>query len=303
LASVKDVDSGTDKVTKTSSTGEYRFTNLEVGEYLVLFIYNNYKYELTTYQKSDVVASLNSDVINMNMQIEGEERAVAISDALKITNSNIRNIDIGLCDSNKASMKLDKYISSVTVTYGNTVKTYDYEDVALAKVEIPAKELSNATVIVDYKIKVTNIGSIANYVKKIVDYIPKDMKFNSELNRDWYQSSNGDLYNSSLANTKLESGQSAEVTLTLTKKMTDSNTGIVNNNAEIYEVYNEEGILDTKSTAGNKVSGEKDMSAADLVISVKTGDAIAYTALIATMICITIGVSAYYIRKKVLRRM
>ena len=300
---VEDVDSKTEKITQTSSTGEYRFTNLEKGEYLVLFIYNNYKYELTQYQKTDVVASLNSDVINMYMNLNGEEKIVAISDTLKITNSNIRNIDIGLYDSNKSSMKLDKYISTVTVTYGNTVKTYNYEDTSLVKVEIPAKELANATVIVDYKIRVTNTGSIANYVKKIVDYVPKDMKFNSELNRDWYQSSNGDVYNSSLANTRLESGESAEVTLTLTKKMTDSNTGIVNNNAEIYEVYNEEGILDTNSTAGNKVNGEDDMSAADLVISVKTGDAIVYTALIATVICITIGVSTYYIRKKVLRRM
>ena len=132
--------------------------------------------------------------------------------------------------------------------------------------------------------------------------MPKDMKFNSELNRDWYQSTNGDLYNSSLANTKLESGQSAEMTLTLTKKMTDTNTGIVNNNAEIYEVYNEEGIADIDSTPANKVSSEDDMSAADVVISIKTGDAIVYTALISVVICIAIGVSAYYIRKKVLRK-
>ena len=300
---VKDVDSGTDKVTQTSSTGEYRFTNLEKGEYLVVFLYNTYKYELTQYKKENVNASVNSDVINLNMDIDGKEQKVAVSDTLRITNSNIRNIDIGLCETHKSSMNLDKYISTVTVTYGNTVKTYDYENSNLVKVEIPAKELANATVIVEYKIVVTNTGSVANYVKKIVDYIPDGMKFNSELNRDWYQSSNGDLYNSSLANTKLESGESAEVTLTLTKKMTDSNTGIVNNNAEIYEVYNEEGILDTDSTSGNKVNGENDMSSADLVISVKTGDAIMYTVLIATIISISIGVSAYYIRKKVLRKM
>ena len=38
-------------------------------------------------------------------------------------------------------------------------------------------------------------------------------------------------------------------------------------------------------------------------ISVKTGDAIIYTTLISTIICIAIGVSIYYIRKIVLRRM
>lgn len=300
---VKDIDSGNEKITTTSSSGEYIFTNLEDGEYLVVFVYNSAKYDLTQYKKTGVSQSTNSDVINVNMQIDGKETKVAVSDIIKLAGSNVRNIDIGLCESEKSDLRLDKYIRQITLTYGNTVKTYEYEDVKLAKVEIPAKELSNATVIVEYKIAVTNEGAIGNYVKKIVDYIPKDMKFNSELNRDWYQSSNGDIYNSSLANTKLESGETLEVTLTLTKKMTDDNVGIVNNNAEIYEVYNEEGILDIDSTPANKASGEDDMSAADVVISVKTGDAIMYTAIISTIICIAIGVSIYYIRKYVLRRM
>lgn len=300
---VKDIDSGVEKVTQTSSNGEYRFTNLEAGEYTVIFVYNYAKYDLTSYRVNGVQNSVNSDFINTNMNINGKEQTVAISDLIRIDKENARNIDIGLIESNKSDLKLDKYISKITLTYGNTVKTYDYEDVKLAKVEIPAKELSNATVIIDYKIVVTNEGAIANYVKKIVDYIPKDMKFNSELNRDWYESTNGDLYNSSLANTKLESGESKEVTLTLTRKMTDTNVGIVNNNAELYEVYNEEGITDIDSTPANKVNGEDDMSAADVVISVKTGDAVIYTAIISVIICTALGVSIYYIRKFVLRRM
>lgn len=299
---VKDVTTGAEKITRTLSTGEYTFTNLEEGEYLVIFVYNSAKYDLTQYKKSGVSDTTNSDVINIDMTIDGKETKVATSDTIKISNANARNIDIGLCESEKSDLRLDKYISAITVTYGNTVKTYSYENSKLAKVEIPAKELSNATVIIEYKIVVTNEGAIANYVRKVVDYMPKDMKFNSELNRDWYQSTNGDLYNSSLANTKLESGQSAEMALTLTKKMTDTNTGIVNNNAEIYEVYNEEGIADIDSTPANKVSSEDDMSAADVVISIKTGDAVVYTALISVVICIAIGVSAYYIRKKVLRK-
>ncbi len=300
---VKDVDSGLDKVTHTGSNGEYRFTNLEVGEYIVVFVYNSAKYDLTEYRAKGVENSVNSDFINTNMTINGKEQTVAISDLVRIIDENARNIDIGLIESNKSDLRLDKYISKITLTYGNTVKTYDYENIKLAKVEIPAKELSNATVIIDYKIVVTNEGAISNYVKKVVDYIPKDMRFNSELNRDWYQSTNGDLYNSSLANTKLESGQSAELTLTLTRKMTDKNVGIVNNNAELYEVYNEEGIMDIDSTPANKVNGEDDMSAADVVISVKTGDAIIYTAIISVIICTVLGISIYYIRKFVLRRM
>lgn len=296
----------TNKVIKTdatSSNGEYIFSGIDEGEYLVVFVYDTGLYKLAEYRKNNVSQSTNSDFINVTMDINGKEQTVAVSDTIKITNSNARNIDIGLIELDKSDMKLDKYISSVTVTYGNTVKTYSYNNLKVAKVEIPAKELKNATVIVDYKIVVTNEGSIANYVKKVVDYTPKDMKFNSELNKDWYAASNGDLYNSSLANTKIEAGQSKELTLTLTKKMTENNVGIVNNNAEIYEVYNEEGKKDIDSIAGNKVSGEDDMSAADLVISVKTGDAIIYTLIISSIICTIAAVSIYYIRKIVLRRM
>ncbi len=299
---VRDVDTNEEKITKTSSTGEYMFTNLEEGEYLVIFVYNTAKYELTQYRKAGVNQSVNSDFINIQMDIEGKERTVATSDTIVITNANARNIDIGLVNSNKSKLKLDKYVSAVTVTYGNTVKKYEYNNEKLVKAEIPAKEISKATVIIEYKIAVTNEGAIANYVKKIVDYIPSGMKFNSELNRDWYQSTNGDLYNSSLSNVKLESGETKEVTLTLTKQMTDSNVGIINNNAEIYEVYNEEGIADETSTAGNKVNGEDDMSAADVVIGIKTGDAIIYTIIISVSICTIIGISIYYIRKYVLRK-
>lgn len=299
---VRDIDTNEEKITKTSSTGEYMFTNLEEGEYLVIFVYNTAKYDLTQYRKAGVGQSVNSDFINIQMNIDDKERTVATSDTIVITNANARNIDIGLVNSNKSKLRLDKYVSAITVTYGNTVKKYEYNNEKLVKAEIPAKEISNATVIIEYKIAVTNEGAIANYVKKIVDYIPTGMKFNSELNRDWYQSTNGDLYNSSLSNVKLESGETKEVTLTLTKQMTDSNVGIINNNAEIYEVYNEEGIADETSTAGNKVNGEADMSAADVVIGVKTGDAITYTAIISVSICAIIGISIYYIRKYVLRK-
>lgn len=299
---VRDVDTNEEKITKTSSTGEYIFTNLEAGEYLVIFVYNTAKYDLTEYRKTGVSQSVNSDFINIQMDINGKTATVATSDTIVITNANARNIDLGLINSNKSKLRLDKYVSAVTLTYGNTVKRYEYNNEKLVKAEIPAKEISKATVIVEYKIAVTNEGAIANYVKKIVDYVPSGMKFNSELNRDWYQSSNGDLYNSSLSNVKLESGETKEVTLTLTKQMTDSNVGIINNNAEIYEVYNEAGIADKDSTAGNKVNGEDDMSAADVVIGIKTGDAIIYTIIISVSICVVIGISIYYIRKYVLRK-
>ena len=289
--------------TATNLKGEYVFSNVAEGEYVVVFLYESDKYIITEYRKAEVSQTTNSDAISFDMNVDGEEKTVGITDTIKITDTNARNIDIGIYEHERSDLRLDKYISAISLTYGNSVKNYEFDNAKVAKVEIPANSLSDATVIVEYKIVVKNQGVITNYVKKIVDYMPKDMKFNSELNRDWYQSSNGDLYNSSLANTALAPGESKEVTLTLTKKMSTENTGIVNNNAELYEVYNEEGIRDFDSTPANKVSGEDDMSAADLVVGVKTGDALIYTMIISIIICSTVGASIYAIRKTLLKKM
>ena len=146
----------------------------------------------------------------------------------------------------------------------------------------------------------TNEGAVEGYVKKIADYIPTGLKFNAELNRDWYSSQNGMLLNSSLANTKIAPGESKEVTLLLTMKVSEDNLGIINNSAEIYEAYNDLGLEDIDSTPGNKASNEDDMSSADVLITIRTGKTIMFIG-ITTVIVAIIGVGAYFIKKKVLR--
>lgn len=155
-------------------------------------------------------------------------------------------------------MKLEKMISRVVVQNSKTTRAVEYNDSTLAKVDLDSKQLSNTSVVVEYKIRVTNEGEVAGYIKKIQDYVSSDFKFSSELNKDWYQSGTN-LYNSSLANVKLEPGQSKEITLILTKQMTENNTGLVNNTVEIVESYNEQGLKDSDSTEGNRAKGEDDM--------------------------------------------
>jgi len=149
-------------------------------------------------------------------------------------------------------------------------------------------------------LKVSNQGAIAGYVKKIADYIPSQLKFNSELNKDWFSSDNGILFNTSLANTLIAPGESKEVTLILTKKLSENNLGLYHNEAEIYEAYNDLGVADIDSTPANKVASEDDFSSADVLISVKTGEAILFVGLSVSII-LTIGLAAYFIKKKVLR--
>ena len=243
---------------------------------------------------------MNSDAVDTQITLDGVKIPAAITEEIIINDNNIYNIDLGLVSNPKFDLKLEKTVSKITVQDGNGTKVYEYEDSKLAKKDLVAKEVANTSIIVEYKIKVTNEGAISGFVKKIADYMPTEMKFSSELNKDWYIAENGTLYNLSLANTMINPGESKVVTLTLTKKMTEDNLGLYHNEAEIYEAYNDLGIEDIDSKEGNKQSDEDDISSADVLITIKTGEVILFIGLSLTIIMI-IGTSAYFIKKKVIR--
>ena len=179
-------------------------------------------------------------------------------------------------------------------------KTDDYNFVKLAKTEIASKNLLGAKVTVEYTIKVRNIGDVSGYAKKIVDYMPEDMKFNSSLgeNSKWYTGTDGNLYTTALADYELVKGESRTIKLVLTKDMTENNTGIVNNLAEIYEDYNIYGITDRNSTVANKAQGENDLGSADMVILIKTGETLIYISVIITTILIA-TIAVLMVRKRI----
>ncbi len=285
---------------KTDEEGYYAFSKISEGKYLVVFGYDTEKYVPTVYQADGVQDSQNSDVEIINTVMEGTEQRVAATDTLEIINSSKSNIDLGLVEAKTFDLELSKTISKVTITNSEGTKTNEYDNVSLAKVEIAAKHLQNSTVVIEYKIKVKNNGELAGYVKNIVDYKPTDLTFNSSLNPEWYQEE-GNLHTTSLANTKLEAGEEKELTLVLTKTMTESNTGLVNNTAEISEAYNNLGIDDVDSTPGNKQKSEDDMGSCNCIISVKTGVAITYITLTLSIIAV-MAVGTYIVSRKVLNK-
>ena len=275
----------TDSVT-TGTDGSYQIT-LPQGTYVIVFMYNDEDYYITTYQADGVDSTINSDAVTKTLNIDGKDSTVGTTDVINLT-SNQENIDIGLVLRNKFDLKIEKYVSRIVVTNDGGTETYDFDNSDLAKVEIHSKYLSGSTVVVEYKIKVTNVGDIEGYVKSIVDYMPSDFKFSSDLNADWYQS--GDyLYNENIANTNLAAGESTEVTLILTKNMTESNTGLVNNTAAIQSSYNEKSFSDANSDNNN--------GSADVIISVKTGAAIRLVLITLGLTVIIAGI-AYVIAKK-----
>lgn len=294
----KDLDN-IDLITKTDSNGDYAFSNVKQGRYTVIFFYDSANYSPTIYQKDGIDNGKNSDAIDKDVVYEGETRRAAVTEEVILTSADLYNIDLGLVEDKKFDLRLDKIVKNITVNNQNGTITNQYNR-DLAKLDIEAKNVASSTMIVEYTIKITNEGAIPGYAKRIADYMPDGLKFNSELNTDWYEGSDGTIYNTSLANTIINPGETKEVTLTLTMNVNDNSFGMITNNAEIMETSNDYGVQDVDSIAGNKSTNEDDYSTANILLGVKTGQVFIYVTLTLTMIAI-IGVGTYIIRKKVLR--
>lgn len=293
------------KTITTDSAGSYTFSGVENGNYLIVFDYDTAKYTVTSYKKEGVSASVNSDAVITKVDQEGVSRTAAITDVVSVSNGSVSGIDIGLVLSDKFDLKLDKQVTKVMVQNANgSVSTEEYEGTDFAKTEIAAKYLSGSTVYIEYKFTVTNAGEIAGYAKKLVDYIPEGMTFNSSLeaNKDWYTGTDGNLYSTSFADIELTPGESRTIKLVLTKQVTEENTGIVNNLAEICEDYNIYGISDINSTPGNKAQGENDLGSADVAVLIKTGEQLIYVSVIITTVLLGSIVIFIAYNKIVLRK-
>lgn len=249
--------------TITSSAGEYSFNNVKKGRYLVLFEYDTDKYNLTSYKKLGISDNLNSDAILKEVNIDGNVKNVAITDVLEVNNTNITNIDIGLIEKGILDLSLEKYITKITVENNGKTNEYSYNNSKLAKVEIPAKQLSNSTLKVEYKLIIKNNGNVDAYATEILDEIPEELSFDNSLNLDW-TNKNEKAVNKKFAATKIEPGESKELTIILTKDLDEGSIGTITNNAKISDYYSSYEVRDDNN--------ENESSQAQLIISIKTGN-------------------------------
>ena len=279
------VNSDTGTIIKTATTdsrGEYSFSGISNGNYLVIFDYDTVKYTVTSYRQAGVETNVNSDAITTKIEQDGKQRNGAVTDVISIQDLSVSNVDIGFVLADTFDLKLDKSVTKITAQNKVGTSKSEFDKTKLAKKDIAGKYIASTTVYIEYNISVSKVGDVAGYAKKIVDYIPEGMTFNSSLNKDWYTGTDGNLYTSSLADVELKPGETKELKLVLTKQMTEENTGVVNNNAEIYEDFNIYGISDTNSTPANGVQSENDMSSADAILTIKTGESLIYVSVIIT---------------------
>ena len=276
-------DSSRVKANTRTTNGQYSFQNLEQGQYVVVFRYDTSIYKITDYKKNGVSESSNSDAISQTITLDGQRVEAGVTDILNLS-QDLDDIDIGLIGIQQQNLKVDKYISNITLQTNARTNQYTYDNSKLAKIDVRAKEIQGAVVTVTYNIVVTNQGKNATTVDEIIDYVPEGLSFTQQGNTNWTQESGNQVVNRSLSNQNIAPGESRQVTLTLTKTLNENGTGTFTNRAEINV---------------DDVSKDDNSSSADLIISVSTG-AIVYIGFGMLGLVILIGIMFLLVKFKVL---
>lgn len=251
----------------SNEDGKYELNNIPKGNYYLVAKYDTNKYKITQYQAKDVNEYQNSDFIDASMK----ETRVATSNIITLDNKNAYNVDLGLDSSQRFDLSLDMNITNITVTNPNKKTESDSYENKLLKHEFDGNDVNNDTALIEYTIVVKNEGNVDGFASMIIDYLPDELEFDSQLNPDWYQNDEKNIFTTSLADQIIKSGESKSIKLILTKKMNGESVGLVHNVAEIYRSYNSLAEKDSDSIPGNKKDGEDDISYSDIFLGVMTG--------------------------------
>lgn len=183
-------------------------------------------------------------------------------------------------------------VKIIVVENGQTREISVDPNAGLQKVEIHRKRINSTVVKFVYNITVKNEGEIAGYATEIKDYIPNGLKFVENENKQWTKVSDTEITTNALANTLLQPGQTATVSVTLQWINGENNFGVQTNVAEISQDKNDSGTPDIDSTPNNRKDGEDDIDDAQIMLAISTGTAPTYVGLSLTVLMIlTTGIA------------
>lgn len=214
-----DVISENDKLIEESTTdlkGSYKFSALESGNYYVKYKFNCDKYTLTEKNKQDPTISGDISLIDSDADMLSIETCTAISNIVTLNNTVVaaKNIDLGLRVRQDFDIKLNKYITNVTIQSNKGTQSYDYDRKSI--VNIPVKNLKNTSFKVSYLIEIENSRYFPGTIGNIIETIPEGMTFNPNIpeNDGWYESG-GNLYYEDLNKALIMPGEKYYLTIVL----------------------------------------------------------------------------------------
>lgn len=281
---VKD-STGADIKATSTSTG-YTLNGLPAGRYIVIFEYDRNIYKITNYRQEGVSDTLSSKAIAGTAIIGENSEYVGMTDVIEITNSNINSINMGLIKLGNFDVSIEKSLSRIrTVNPKGKQQNYSYDKgTRIGKLEVAAKNLVGTEVMIEYTIKISNLGESKAYISEIIDELPEELDFAASSNSGWYEEG-GKLRYTNLS--EVEVGQTREIKLIATIKLTNDNLGIINNIATI------------NATDGNNIqesNTENNTSNAQLIIGTSTGRIVLNILGMVALLAI-IGIGLFIIKK------
>lgn len=274
--------------TTSSSNGYYEFNGVENGNYRVIFEYDTSKYYLSPYKADGTDENSNSDVLETEIEENGQRKKVAATGELTVEDSDLNNINAGFIEFSARKLNISKTITKVTVKTNKSTKTYNFDRKQIAKVEIAAKEMANAQIEIEYTIDIQNQGETTETIQEIVDTPSNDLKL-KDTSGNWYSKGNV-IATNRLENTTIGAGETKSIKLTMTTTIGSQGEGKnVVNKADISNVQSENANLNIDINSENNT--------AQLIIGVKTG-AVQITILIILILAILVLIARIIIKRR-----
>ena len=198
----------------TDNKGEYKFENIPDGNYVVVFNYNKEEYSVTNYTNKNTSNNQESNIVNTTQNNE----TIAKTEVLKLKDGNTENINAGFITNKKPDIKISNKMSKVTVFNENGITLYNFEKSKIPQISKLDNSKQEELTLVEYEFKIINSGEAEGNATSITKQIPEGMKFASELNTDWYEGNDGNIYSSALINRKIKPGEEITIKLVLTKE-------------------------------------------------------------------------------------
>ncbi len=276
------------KETTSSLNGYYEFSNIDQGSYRVVFEYDTSKYYLSPYKASGVDENSNSDVIETEIEENGQNKKVAATEQLNLTNSDLTNVNAGFIEFSSRGLNITKTITKVTVRTNKRTKTYNFNRKQIAKVEIKAKEMTNAQIQIEYAIDIQNTGETAETVQEILDTPSSDLVLNDSTGN--WSAKGSSLTTNQLENTSIAPGETKTITLVMTTTTGSEGLGKnVTNKADISNVQSDNENLNININSSNNT--------AQLIIGVSTG-ALQITLTIIGILAVLAIIATIVIKKR-----